>query len=707
VGGLGMTPKELLQVVRRRKLLILLTWGIVLGSVAGFTVLWRLKWPWYTAEALLRVEPAQTELLMVRTLQYDKAAIERWKRDQAAMVRHQTFLQEAVKDSRITETAWYRDNKDRIIKKLADAIDVSPISETSLVKISMTGTNKNELPNIVNAVVDQFVLHASRGTRDTIGDEINKLVRERGDLVKDRDDYVRRLEVARAGSLQDGMPERQGRIAIMVRALAPQVAEAEIAQRQAQAALDAHAEDIRTGMVARSPEVMRAMELDPELRSLQLQSTELQTRLSNAVQRMGGQHRTVQSLKSMIQALKEQIKERSKVVIDNTRDAITQMRQQALAAATNQRTELATQLEKVQKEGRDLEAALAEIENLKKAQMAAEEKMAVFEKRIMEKRAALRGEAGKEGELGPVTVGAHAVIPPEPSAPRWKVMLPAGAFVGLLLGLGLAFLLEVADTSIKSPGDVLRKVDLPLLGMVPHSDDLDEDIDDFRRVAITAPHSPAAEAFRQIRANLLFSGPAERRRSLLVTSPAPEDGRTTVVLNLATSMAQAGRRVLVVDANFRQPAIAGMYPQAAAAGLSSALVGQTSWRDAVSPMDVPNCDVITSGPLPPNPAELLGSEMMRKIISEMTAEYDQVIFDGSPVMVVSDACVLATQVDGVVLVVRAGSNSVGIVQRAAEHLARVGAHVLGVVLQGVRTTAGGYLRKNYQTFYEYHQKSLP
>jgi len=165
--------------------------------------------------------------------------------------------------------------------------------------------------------------------------------------------------------------------------------------------------------------------------------------------------------------------------------------------------------------------------------------------------------------------------------------------------------------------------------------------------------------------------------------------------------------VLVVDANFRRPAIAEMFPQAKEAGLSSVLVGQAAWRDVVSTTDVPNLSVMAAGPLPPNPSELLGSDIMGKIVSEMTAEFDQVIFDGSPLMVVSDAGVLGTKVDGVILVVRAGVSSTGIIRQAAERLNRVGTRVFGVILQGVRTTAGGYMRKNYETFYEYHQKSLP
>jgi polysaccharide biosynthesis transport protein len=327
-------------------------------------------------------------------------------------------------------------------------------------------------------------------------------------------------------------------------------------------------------------------------------------------------------------------------------------------------------------------------------------------KAILEMTLLLRGTGpgGETANLGPVMVKAYATLPREPSMPNWSLMIPAGFALGLMVGFGLAFLLELTDSSVRTPSDLTRKMNFPLLGMVPHSDDLEEEVADFRKVVQLAPQSPAAEAFRHIRTNLLFSGPAEHRRTLLITSPAPEDGRTTVVLNLAAAMAQGGKRVLVVDANFRQPAIAGMFPSASAAGLSSALVGQASWRDVVSPTEMPNMSVIAAGPLPPNPADLLGSEQMRQLLAEMSAEYDQVLIDGSPIMVVSDSVVLSTIVDGVIMVVRAGSNSVGIVQRSAEQLARVGAHVTGVILQGVRSTAGGYLRKNYQTYYDYQQK---
>ena len=281
-------------------------------------------------------------------------------------------------------------------------------------------------------------------------------------------------------------------------------------------------------------------------------------------------------------------------------------------------------------------------------------------------------------------------------------MIPLGGIVGLIIGTGLAFLLEMMDTSIKSPSDISRRVDLPLLGMIPHAEDLDDHIEDLRLAFRTHPGSLVGEAFRQVHTCLLFSGPASQRRTILIASASPLDGRTTVATNLAAVAARAGRKVLVVDTNFRQPMIGQLFGQGEQ-GLSSALVGQATWRELVAEVE-PNFHVLCAGTLPPNPAELLSSEPMRAIIAEMAQEYDQVLFDSAPCLVVTDAIGLSTMVNGVVLVVRAGVNTHGIVQRARDMLLRVGTHILGVVLNGVQATPGGYLRKNYEAFYEYHQR---
>jgi capsular exopolysaccharide synthesis family protein len=239
---------------------------------------------------------------------------------------------------------------------------------------------------------------------------------------------------------------------------------------------------------------------------------------------------------------------------------------------------------------------------------------------------------------------------------------------------------------------------------VPHGEDLEDDIEDLRLAFRTHPASLVGEAFRQIHTCLLFSGPASQHRTVLVASASPLDGRTTIATNLAAAAARAGRKVLVVDTNFRQPMIAQLFGQSEGLGLSSALIGQANWRDLVVEVES-NFHALGAGTLPPNPAELLSSEPMRAVLTEMAQEYDQVLLDSAPCLVVTDAVGLSTMVDGVVLVVRAGANTHGIVQRARDMLVRVGAHILGVVLNGVRATPGGYLRKNYEAFYDYQYQS--
>ncbi len=580
----------------------------------------------------------------------------------------------------------------------------------------MTGWHKAELPDIVNAVAESFVRHVGRRQREEVSQDIEKLQRQKDSLSGRLKQITTDLGAARGGSDVAAMEKRHNVVSLELQMLTRQVSEAQIALSQAEAAWKAHQKALNEGTLASSPEVQRALEMNPQYRGLMLRMAELKTRLHNVERRFGPQHRVYKDVQSMIESLEQQLAERKKEIVKNAIDSVTQLRLLELESTRAQVADLMQRRNEARRKAQDLERTLARIENLQKEAELLSESLRKINARLLELQTGIRGPAaaaggGRPGEElvagGSVTLRYPAELPRDISWPRWSINMPVGVLLGLLLGFGVAFLLEFTDTSIRNPSDIVRRMDLPLLGVVPHGDDLEEEVEDFRRVVLLAPRSPAAEAFRQIRTNLLYSGPVQQRRSMLVTSPGPEDGRTTVVLNLAVAVAQAGHRVLVVDANFRQPAIADLFPGTHEAGLSSALVGQANWRDVVSSTEVPNLDVIAAGPLPPNPAELLGSDIMRQLVSEMAGEYDQVIFDGSPAMVVADACVLATQVDAVVLVVRAHQNSIGIAQRTAEQLRRVGAHVLGVVLQAVRTTAGGYLRKNYQAFYEYHQRALP
>lgn len=703
----GITPREMLRIVRRRMWLIIITFCICLGSAIAAHFIWLAYAPLYTAEAYLKVEPPPASFFDRPGYVSTKDLLERYKRTVAQLAKNTTVLNAVTVNPDVRKTQWFDRNKDALLRELDDDVNVTPVPETDLIRISMTGTVPSDLSEIVNAVSRAFANLAGRDVTSGLQQDLEKLTKERDTLRVRRDEINRDIALARSSGDLSSMQQRRGAVDYRLEQVIREEGLVRQAVSMSESDLRAFQDMVKEGSIENHREVRQALDMSPEIRMLSGQLTELKTRLDSAAARFGEKHRSVVTLRDLIASAERQVSDKRKEITQAQIIGMQKEREERVGGTRQALGDVIQRIEAVNTERKDLEAALSRIDTRTREREQTEEDMRKLDAKIMDLRFRTGIRSDRPDEVtGPVTMYASAQPPQEPTYPRLSIMLPAGIVLGLVLGFGLAFLLELGDLTIKSPTDLSRRVHLPLLGMVPHADDLEEDVRDVRRLVLDMPHSPASEAFRQIRTNLLFSAPAQQRRSLLVTSPAPEDGRTTVVMNLAASMALNGRRVLVVDANFRQPAVAAMYPAAPPAGLSSALVGQAQWRDAVLATDVPNLSVMAAGPMPPNPGELLGSDAMRQLIADMTNDYDEVLFDGSPITVVSDAVVLSTLVDGVVLVVRAGVNSVGIVQRAAEQLARVGGKVLGIVLQGVRVTAGGYLRKNYQAFYDY-QRSLP
>ena len=276
-----------------------------------------------------------------------------------------------------------------------------------------------------------------------------------------------------------------------------------------------------------------------------------------------------------------------------------------------------------------------------------------------------------------------------------------------MLGVGLALLLELCSPHIRGPGDIRRRLGINVLGKTPHVDDIEEEIDDMRLVATMDQDTVVHEAYRQIRTSLMFGGADQGRRVILVTSPLPEDGRTSVTLNLAQAMIGAGQSVVVVDANFQQPALAHLFSGASSTeGLSTVLQGNCSLDEALHEVK-PGLTIMTAGPTPLNPTELFESDAVDTLISDLSSRFDHVLIDGGPCLVVNEPAILSTKVDGVILVVRAEESHYGTVEGTVAVLNRVGANMYGIVLNGMRTRPGGYLRKNYDLYYEYQARHMP
>lgn len=290
-----------------------------------------------------------------------------------------------------------------------------------------------------------------------------------------------------------------------------------------------------------------------------------------------------------------------------------------------------------------------------------------------------RLEAPAEGEesMVRVRVPEAAHVAPDPVSPKPERDLLLALFLGLLAGVGLAFLREALETSVSDPDLLAAASGLPGLAVLHHEHGERE-----RLLVVDDPASPLAEQFRQLRTQLQFIDIDSPPRSLLVTSARAQEGTSTTACNLAISLAQSGLRVCLVEADLRRPSLGRRLGVDDRLGLTSVLAGQVRLENVTQPWNGALLDVVVAGTVPPNPAELLGSRSMRTTLSRLEERYDLVLLDAPPVLPVTDSVVLSTITSGTLLVVRAGDTTREQVRRAAEQLRGVGARVYGTVLVG-------------------------
>ena len=288
-----------------------------------------------------------------------------------------------------------------------------------------------------------------------------------------------------------------------------------------------------------------------------------------------------------------------------------------------------------------------------------------------------------------------AVADPEPVRPKRLQSILFACLIGLFVGVCLALLQEFLDDRINSVEEANRVLGLPSLGYVPSLSQAD---------ALLMPQmqglDPASESYRVLRTNIHFAAVDAPARTLLVTSSNPGEGKTTTAVNLAFAMAVDGKKVILVDTDLRRPSVHKLLSLAHTPGLTDVLLGHASLDDTLlENEDMPNFVVLTAGSTPPNPSELLNSRTFRNLVDDLMGRADIVIFDSPPVLVASDAPILASQMDGTVLVVETGSTKKGAARQTVKLLHQARANVLGVAYNRMSAKDGGYGYYYYQYNY--------
>jgi len=293
-----------------------------------------------------------------------------------------------------------------------------------------------------------------------------------------------------------------------------------------------------------------------------------------------------------------------------------------------------------------------------------------------------------------VVVEQRASIPEKPVIPKTARNIALGIVLGMLLGIGLAFLRDLLDNTVKSQETLESVTGAGAVGYIP----FDKKLQTSSILAFDADNSVTAEAFRKLRTNLQFLSVDNPPRMIVVTSASPSEGKSTTAINVALSLAEAEHSVVLIDGDLRRPRLAKALDLVGSVGFSTALSGAAPLDKVLQLTRFPRLTFLSSGPIPPNPSELLGSLAAGKMLSELRTEFDYVIIDSSPLLAVTDAAILAKQADGALIVARAGKTKREQLQHAVGMLHDVGATLLGAVLSMMPARGAG----SYSYYYYYY-----
>lgn len=565
---------------------------------------------------------------------------------------------------------------------------VVPVEKTNLVIISYNHTNPELAKRIADTVAEVFI--TNNVERQELGtSKAERLLAE--EMAKTQEKVKTERDARYNFAKEKDLPLTPVTVNLEAekeRGYASQLLEAENSRRKLKA-------DYEAAKSAEDPLTNPNVQSDELIRKLREKLSDLKEKRESLLQRYTKEWPEVKQIDASIASTEEDLRKAPAQVV-------TSMRKKYEAAESTEKSLVSAYS---QQHGKTTAQTKAEIDLAAMTQQLTTDEQ--YLNTLEQKQRELTSMAGDGGTN--VSIASPSRLPHEPVGPQRLRSVIIAFLVSLMAGIGLAFLLDFLDDSVKSIDDIDRYIHLPALALIPsvHSDRgrlgpaTAPDPQNSAALALVSDvRSPVAEAYRHLRTSLLLSSAGNPPKTILVTSSQPSEGKTTTAINTAFMLAQTGAEVLIIDCDLRRPRLHANFNLANTRGLTNYLSGESPIDDLLqTPEKTPNLKLLTSGPIPPNPAELLGSEEMRKLLKTLSERFTHIIVDSPPAISFTDASILSTFVDGVILVVHGGRSSRAVVRRARQQLLDVGANIFGVVLNNVKAQSKDYYGAGYYASY--------
>ncbi len=744
---------ELLQVLYRGRWLIIFVFILVVLATAIFTFI---KDPIYESTAVVLIEKGKKGLGLTGMLDITGLSEQRNIKNEIEILKSRS-LAEAVAKKLIERVYVDPENKrdtiliikasrkelkegikpfakiETIIERFQKDVKIESPRDADIIKITVRSKNPDEAALIANTFANSYYERNLMMSRNESRSVRQFLEEQLADKKKLLDQAENQLETYMKSAGVVALDEESKKLIEQLSDLESKRGEAIVEISSTQKKLNSYLEQIKQI----EPEFVKVATeaLDPYIKYLQEEIAKLEVTRDQIIAqnpKVGSQEVLTKSLKeiddqlaSLRKKLNDKLSEFLKTGFASSGSPGTQtydptgfikelkqkilLTEIELVAYEAKKRELERLIEQLNKRFESIPAKLIDYARLERARMSSEKLYLLLEEKYHEAMIA------EQSQFGYVQIIDYATPGIKPVSPKVHLNLILSIIIGLGLGIGIAFAKEYFDRTIKTPEQIEKRgftvlSAIPVIEVEMKLDGKQLKKDEGRNIAahlIThlSPKSPVAEAYRVLRTGIQFAKLDRKIKSIVVASSAPKEGKSTTASNFAITMASAGLKTVLLDTDLRRPVLHRVFGVKREPGLTDYLFGRAELNEIFKQTEVENLYLVPCGVVPPNPAELLGSEKMREFIEYLKLNYDMVVFDTPPLVAVTDALILANQVDGVLLVASAGKTEIDVLDKAREMIHRVGGNVIGVLLNNFDASAtyGTYYRYyRYYRYYDYY-----